>query len=68
MGTNPAIAKRLPLEELEALVEVVFLGASSDGELSAEEEELAHRLERECYADGGWTLAPRSAGATIETR
>jgi tellurite resistance protein len=45
MGTNPAIAKRLPLEELEALVEVVFLGASSDGELSAEEHEVfAHTV------------------------
>jgi lipoate-protein ligase A len=38
------------------------------GELSAEEEELACRLERERYADLGWTFAPRSAGATIETR
>jgi tellurite resistance protein len=45
MGTNPAIAKRLPLNELEALVEVVFLGASADGELSAEEHEVfAHTV------------------------
>lgn len=38
------------------------------GELTAEEEELALRLERECYGDPGWTLAPHSAGATIEMR
>jgi len=45
MATNPAIAKRLPLDELEALVEAVFLGASSDGELSAEEHEVfAHTV------------------------
>jgi lipoate-protein ligase A len=34
------------------------------GQLSAEEEDLARRLERECYADPGWTLAPRSVAAT----
>jgi len=38
------------------------------GELSGEEEDLARRLEHECYGDAGWTLAPRSAVATIETR
>ena len=38
------------------------------GTLTAEEENLARRLERECYGDPGWTLAPRSAGATIEMR
>ena len=38
------------------------------GELSAEEDKLARRLERECYADPDWTLAPRSAAATMETR
>jgi len=35
------------------------------GDLTAEEEELTRRLERECYADPGWTLALRSAAATI---
>ena len=38
------------------------------GKLSAEEEDLARRLESECYADPGWTLAPRSTAATMETR
>jgi lipoate-protein ligase A len=38
------------------------------GQLTAEEEELARRLERERYADPGWTLAPRSAAATMEMR
>ena len=38
------------------------------GELSAEEEELARRLERECYADPGWTFAPLSAPATMDAR
>jgi lipoate-protein ligase A len=37
-------------------------------ELTAEEEELARRLERERFADPGWTLAPGSAAATIEMR
>jgi lipoate-protein ligase A len=32
------------------------------GELSPSEEELARRLERECYADPGWTPACRQAG------
>ncbi len=45
MATDPAIAKRLPLGELEALVEVMFLAASADGHLSAEEHELfAHTV------------------------
>ena len=38
------------------------------GELSAEEEELARRLEHECYADPGWMPAQHSATATIEAR
>jgi lipoate-protein ligase A len=38
------------------------------GKLSVEEEDLARRLERECYADLGWTLAPRSPATTIEMR
>jgi lipoate-protein ligase A len=38
------------------------------GELTAEEEDLARRLERERYADGSWTFAPRSTGVTIELR
>jgi len=38
------------------------------GELSPREEELARRLERERYADPGWTPAPRRTGAAIETR
>jgi lipoate-protein ligase A len=38
------------------------------GALSAEEDKLARRLERECYADPGWTLAPRSGADTIEMR
>lgn len=38
------------------------------GELTAEEDELARRLERECYADPGWSLASRRAGATMEMR
>jgi lipoate-protein ligase A len=37
------------------------------GELTTEEEALAHRLEREWYVDPGG-LAPRSAAARIETR
>ena len=37
------------------------------GELTDEEEALARRLERECYADPGG-LAPRSAAARIEMR
>jgi lipoate-protein ligase A len=32
------------------------------GELSPREEELARRLERECYAGPGWTSAGRQAG------
>ena len=38
------------------------------GQLTADEEELARRLERERYADPGWALAPRSAAATMEMR
>ena len=37
------------------------------GKLSAEEEELARRLEHERYSDPGWTLAPGPTAATIET-
>jgi lipoate-protein ligase A len=38
------------------------------GVLTAEEEDLARRLERERYADPGWTFSPRSAAATTEMR
>ncbi len=38
------------------------------GQLTADEEELARRLESERYADPGWTFAPGSAAATMEMR
>ena len=37
------------------------------GELSADEDDLASRLERERYSDPSWTLAPGRTAATIET-
>jgi tellurite resistance protein len=45
MGSDLSLARSLPLPKLEALVEVMFLAASADGELSAEERELfAHTV------------------------
>jgi tellurite resistance protein len=45
MGSDLLLARSLPLTKLEALVEVMFLAASADGELSAEERELfAHTV------------------------
>jgi lipoate-protein ligase A len=38
------------------------------GELTAAEEDLARRLERERYASAEWTLAPDSTAARIEMR
>ena len=58
-------------ELVEALVSGLaraWGGEIRPGELSAEEDKLARRLERECYADPGWTLAPRSGADTIEMR
>jgi lipoate-protein ligase A len=83
LAPEPAAPRATSLQEAlgrpvswDELAEALALGFArawgieiGPGELTAEEEELAHRLEGERYAclpTGG--LAPRSAAATIEVR
>jgi lipoate-protein ligase A len=64
-------ATSLQEELAEALIQGFARACGMDlrpGALTADEEALARRLERERYADPGWTLAPRSMAARIEVR
>ena len=67
-----ALGRRVSWDELAEALVLGFARAWGmeirPGELTTEEEELARRLERERYADPGWTHSLRSAAATIEVR
>jgi lipoate-protein ligase A len=66
-----ALGRRVSWEELAEALIVGFARAWGieirPGELTAEEDDLARRLERERYAEPG-ALAPRSGAARIEVR
>ena len=82
LAPEPAAPRATSLQEAlgrpvswDELAEALVLGFARawgieirPGELTAEEEELARRLEGERYGDPAWTLAPGSTASTIEVR